>query len=127
MSKPRLELKVGIFVTVSLIALALLVMRFSKGVGLWSAQPIKSISKQKMRAAWVPGVSVLMRRESRLEASSRLIYNQTDTGTVLMEVKIKSKPIIYQDAVFSIKQAGLLGDRFISVVPGKTRDGLFAR
>ena len=36
-----------------------------------------------------------------------------------MEVKIKSKFEIHGDAIFSIKQSGLLGDRFISVVPGK--------
>ncbi|MDB6041226.1 MAG: phospholipid/cholesterol/gamma-HCH transport system substrate-binding protein [Verrucomicrobiales bacterium] len=116
MSKPRLELKVGLFVTISLIALALIVMRFSKGAGMFT-----STYKIKLRTenvgGVIPGVAVLM---AGVPIGNVLTTDLEKGGhTVQMEVKIKSKFEIHGDAVFSIKQSGLLGDRFISVVPGK--------
>src|SRR4051795_12227346 len=114
MSKPRLELKVGIFVTVCLVAFGLLVLRFSKGAGLFSST-YKIHLKTENSGGVIPGVTVLM--------AGVPIGNVIDTElqpngrTVIMTVKIRSKFKIHGDAIFSIKQAGLLGDRYISVVP----------
>ena len=116
MSKPRLELKVGLFVTISLIALALVVMRFSKGAGLFTSTYKINLRTENVGGV-IPGVAVLM---AGVPIGNVLATDLEKCGhTVRMEVKIKSKFEIHGDAVFSIKQAGLLGDRFISVVPGK--------
>jgi phospholipid/cholesterol/gamma-HCH transport system substrate-binding protein len=116
MSKPRLELKVGLFVTISLIALALIVMRFSKGAGLFtSTYKIKLLTENV--GGVIPGVAVLMAGVPIGNVTETDL--QTNGKTVVVQVKLKSQYKIRGDAIFSIKQAGLLGDRFISVVPGK--------
>ena len=121
MSKPRLELKVGIFVTISLIALALLVMRFSKGAGLFSSTYTIHLKTENVGGV-IPGVAVLM---AGVPVGNVITTDLQPNGrSVIMDVKIKSKIPIYQDAIFSIKQSGLLGDRFISVVPGRNEGRL---
>lgn len=118
MSKPRLELKVGLFVTICLIALALIVMRFSKGAGLFTSTYKINLRTENVGGV-IPGVAVLM---AGVPIGNVLTTDLEEGGhTVLMQVKIKSKFQIRGDAIFSIKQAGLLGDRFISVVPGKNQ------
>jgi phospholipid/cholesterol/gamma-HCH transport system substrate-binding protein len=91
-------------------------MRFSKGAGLFTSTYTINLRTENVGGV-IPGVAVLM---AGVPIGNVLSTDLEEGGhTVLMQVKIKSKFKIRGDAIFSIKQAGLLGDRFISVVPGK--------
>lgn len=114
MNKRNLALKVGIFVAVGLAAAAALVMKFSKGSGIFT-----STYELKLRAnnvgGIIPGANMLMAgvpigrvKEISLDADGR---------TVTMHTEVESRFLIRSDAVFQIRQAGFLGDRFISVTP----------
>lgn len=114
MSKTRLEWKVGLFVLVSLVLLGALVLRFSKGTALFTPA-YDLFLETKNVGGIIPGAVVLMRgvRVGHVEETNLDPAGQK----VVIRLKILQKYPIYPDAVFSIKQAGFLGDRYISVDP----------
>ena len=115
MKHPSLEWKVGLFVVISLGVLGGLIMKFSKGAGLFTPTYEIHLMAQNVGGI-IPGANVLMAgvpigtiKEINLDADGRM---------VTMHARILSKFRIHRDAIFSIHQAGFLGDRFISVTPG---------
>ncbi|HYE29864.1 MAG TPA: MlaD family protein [Methylomirabilota bacterium] len=116
--KPRYELKVGLFVLVSLVLLAGLIMRFSKG-----ASPLTKVYHLNIQAenvgGIIPGAGVLMAGVPI--GSIREIELNPDGKTVTMRARILAKYPIRSDAILSIRQAGFLGDRFIGVTPTENK------
>lgn len=113
MSK-KLEWKVGIFVLIGLVLMALMVMRFSKGTGLSSTYDLNLEARNA--GGIIRGASVLMAgvpigsvREIRLFSDGTKV---TMVASIYDEIKISS------NAVFAIGTVGFLGDRYISVNPG---------
>jgi phospholipid/cholesterol/gamma-HCH transport system substrate-binding protein len=114
MSKPRLELKVGIFVAVGLVLLAVLVLEFSQSS--FFARPHYEILLHAKTA-------------SGLKVKSQVLMAGFPVGTIadiklapdgkeaVITLSIYKKFEIYDDARFVIEPAGLLGDQYISVVP----------
>lgn len=120
MRKHGLEFKVGLFVLICLAAGAGLIMKFSKGTGLFT--PTYGIVLKSFDVGGIiSGSSVLM--------SGVPIGNVTtvelapDGKSVLISVKILRKYRIRADSIFAIRSSGFLGDRFIAVTPGIHKPG----
>ncbi|MGV3773237.1 MAG: MlaD family protein [Verrucomicrobiales bacterium] len=114
MSKSRLEWKVGLFVAICLVLIALLIMRFSKGAGLFTPTYDVLIKAQNVGGI-IPGANVLM--SGVPIGSITEIELDPDGKSVTMYARIQKRFQIRKNAIFTIKQAGFLGDRFISVTP----------
>ena len=119
MEKSRLEIKVGLFVAVCLILLAVLVIQFSKGTSLF--RPTYGV---KLHASNVGGLKV----KSGVQLSGVQVGTVTaiqlapDGKSVSIELKVYKDFPIYHDARFVIETAGILGDQFVSVIPTKNAE-----
>jgi len=114
MEKSRLETKVGLFVAIGLVLLAVLMVQFSKGTSLFRGTYALKLHtdnvgglKQKS-AVLLAGVQV---------GTVQLIELAPDGKSVIILLKIYKDFPIYHDARFVIESAGFLGDQFVSVIP----------
>src|ERR1700744_4094038 len=121
MEKPRLELKVGLFVAVGIILLAVLMLQFSKGTSAFRGTYILKLNAVnvgglKSRAqVLLAGVQVGVVQDIILAPDGKSV-------TILLQV-YKDYPI-YQDARFVIEQAGFLGDQYVAVEPTENKEAL---
>src|SRR5688572_6597823 len=115
MSK-KLEWRVGVFVLIGLVLVAMMVMRFSKGTGLSSTYDLNLVARNA--GGIIRGASVLMAGVPIGSVSQ--IYLEADGTKVTMVTSIYDKIRISSNAVFSIATVGFLGDRYISVSPGES-------
>ena len=114
MEKSRLEIKVGLFVFIGMVLLAVLVIQFSKGASLF-----RDTYTLKLHAANVGG----------LKAKSNVLLAGVPVGTVhqialdgngtnvTITLQIYQDFSIYHDAQFLIESAGFLGDQFVAIKP----------
>jgi phospholipid/cholesterol/gamma-HCH transport system substrate-binding protein len=114
MDKSRLEIKVGVFVLVGLVLLAVVLIQFSKGTSLF-----RGTYELRLNAVNVGGIKeragVLL---AGVEVGSVSQIKLADDGkSVTILLKIYKDYPIYHDARFVIEQAGFLGDQFVSVIP----------
>jgi phospholipid/cholesterol/gamma-HCH transport system substrate-binding protein len=114
MDKSRLEIKVGVFVLVGLVLLAVVLIQFSKGTSLF-----RGTYELRLKAINVGGIKeragVLL---AGVEVGSVSQIKLADDGkSVTILLKIYKDFPIYHDARFVIEQAGFLGDQFVSVIP----------
>src|ERR1700744_4053305 len=121
MEKPRLELKVGLFVAVGIILLAVLMLQFSKGTSSF-----RGTYMVKLNAVNVGG---LKSRAQVLLAGVQVgvvkdIPLASDDKSVTIYLQIYKEYPIYSDARFVIEQAGFLGDQFVSVIPTENQGPL---
>ncbi len=114
MDKSRLEVKVGLFVLIGLVLLAVVLVQFSKGTSLF-----RGTYQLRLHAVNVGGLKqragVLL---AGVEVGSVSTIKLADDGksvTILLSI-YKEYPI-YHDARFVIEQAGFLGDQYVSVNP----------
>jgi ABC-type transporter Mla subunit MlaD len=113
MEQKRLETKVGLFVFIGLVLLALLVIQFSKGASLFHGT-----YELRLHASNVGG---LKQRASVLLAGVQVgsvsdIKLADDSKSVTIFLKIYKNFKIYSDARFVIEQSGFLGDQYVSVI-----------
>jgi phospholipid/cholesterol/gamma-HCH transport system substrate-binding protein len=119
MSKSRTEWKVGLFVIVCLALAAGLIILFNKSAG--PLTPTYRLSlKAKDVSGVIPGSSVLM-AGVRIGFVEDIKLN-TANGDVTIITKLLKKYEIRKDSQFMIKQSGFLGDQFIGVFQGKSKD-----
>ena len=122
MSKSRLEWKVGIFVIIALVAMAVLLLGFSKGLTFF--RPTYDI---KLKATTVGG----LRRKAMVMISGVQVGTVSDidldpSGTnVSLTLRIYSRYKIYHDAGFFIEQTGFLGDQYVSVRPVRNQGPIY--
>jgi phospholipid/cholesterol/gamma-HCH transport system substrate-binding protein len=114
MDKSRLEIKVGGFVLIGLVLVAVVLIQFSKGTSLF-----RGTYELRLHAVNVGGIKpragVLL---AGVEVGSVSEIKLADDGkSVTMRLKIYKNFPIYHDARFVIEQAGFLGDQFVSVIP----------
>jgi phospholipid/cholesterol/gamma-HCH transport system substrate-binding protein len=114
MEKSRLEIKVGLFVLIGLVLVAVVLIQFSKGTSLF-----RGTYELHLRAVNVGGIKqragVLL---AGVEVGSVSEVKLADDGkSVLIRLKIYDDNKIYHDARFVIEQAGFLGDQFVAVIP----------
>ena len=116
--KTKTEWKVGLFLTISLVVTAALVINFSKGtIPLTKIYTIHLTTKNvdglvRNAVVMMAGVPV-----GRISA----IHLNTDTYIVTLDAKIKAEYQIRADAKFFIETAGFLGDKYIGVIPGDNK------
>lgn len=116
MSRSRLETKVGLFVFIGLVVLAVLVVLFSKGFSFeW--QNYRVYLRTSNVGGLKTGAVVLMSGVQIGSVSE--IKLSTDGRTVTVTLKLNKKVTVYRDANFFIEQSGFLGDPYVSVVPTK--------
>jgi len=114
MEKSRLERKVGLFVFIGLVLMAVLLVQFSKGTSLFrGTYNLKlhagNIGGLKPKSGvLLAGVSVGSVQQIELETSGTNV-------TILLQI-YKDYPI-FHDARFVIEQSGFLGDQYVSVIP----------
>jgi ABC-type transporter Mla subunit MlaD len=113
MEQKRLETKVGLFVFIGLVLLALLVIQFSKGTSLF-----RGTYELRLHASNVGG---LQRRAKVLLSGVQVgsvsdIQLADDSKRVTILLKIYRENKIYHDARFVIEQSGFLGDQYVSVI-----------
>jgi phospholipid/cholesterol/gamma-HCH transport system substrate-binding protein len=115
MNQTRLEIKVGLFVFVGLVLLAVMLLLFSKGTAFYRQTfelRLKSSNVGGIKAGanvQLSGVSVGRVSQVELDADGR---------TVTIHLKIFQKFRIYASARFEIEQLGFLGDQYIAIYPG---------
>ncbi|HHY87142.1 MAG TPA: MCE family protein [Verrucomicrobia bacterium] len=115
MSKSRLETKVGLFVLIGLVLLAVLVLQFSKGTSFF--RPTMNIHLSTTSAGGLrKNADVLM---SGVKVGTVGDIRLSPAGTnVWITLKIYHEFVIRDDAKFYIKQSGFLGDNYVDINPG---------
>lgn len=114
MSQLRLEWKVGAFVFVALVLLAGLLVQFSKGT-VFVTGTYEILLKTKNVGGIKKGAAVLM---AGVPIGSVGGVELTPDGRdVLVRLRLLKQRTVRQDAVFTIEQAGFLGDQYVSVTP----------
>jgi phospholipid/cholesterol/gamma-HCH transport system substrate-binding protein len=114
MNESRLAGKVGLFVVLGLIVLALMLLSFSKGASLFTPTftlrlRANSVGGLKDRSeVHVSGVKVGFVGRTELAPDGRGV-------TILL--KIHQKYEVHADARFAIEQVGFLGDQFVAIYP----------
>lgn len=114
MDKSRLETKVGLFVFIGLVLLAVLLIQFSKGTSIF-----RGTYELRLHAVNVGG---LKQRASVLLSGVQVggvsdIRLAEDGKSVTIVLKIYKECKIYHDARFVIESANFLGDQYVSVIP----------
>ena len=109
-----MEIKVGLFVLVGLVLVAVSMIQFSKGTSLF-----RGTYELKLHAVNVGGIKksagVLL---AGVQVGTVSEVQLADDGkSVLIRLRIYNDFKIYHDARFVIEQAGFLGDQFVSVIP----------
>ncbi|MGA2180569.1 MAG: MlaD family protein [Verrucomicrobiota bacterium] len=114
MDKSRLETKVGLFVSIGLALLAVLLIYFSKGTSLFHGT-----YELRLHAGNVGGLKlragVLLAGVQVGSVSDIKLANDGKSVTILLNIYKEDK--IYHDARFVIEQSGFLGDQYVSIVP----------
>ena len=110
----RLEIKVGLFIAVGLILLAVLLIQFSKSTSLF-----RGTYELRLHSVNVGGIKP---RAGVLLAGVQVgtvedIKLATDGKSVTILLSIYKDYPIYHDARFVIEQAGFLGDQYVSIIP----------
>ena len=116
MNKSRLEWKVGLFVFIGLVLLAVLLLQFSKGTTFFRPTydillHAQSVGGLKPRAqVLMSGVQVGTVSDMRLAP---------DGKSVTITLRIYRQYQIHKDARFVIEQSGFLGDQYVAILPTK--------
>ncbi|MGY8654902.1 MAG: MlaD family protein [Verrucomicrobiia bacterium] len=114
MNKSKQEWKVGVFMLISLVVMAALMIGFSKGFSFFA-----STYELNLRSGNIAG----LKREAAVHMAGVQIGQvgamnlAPDGKSVIVTLLIEDKYKIHGDARFSIEQAGFLGDQYIAISP----------
>ena len=115
MEQKRLETKVGLFVFIGLVLLALLVIQFSKGTSLF-----RGTYELRLHASNVGGLkqraNVLLAGVQVGSVSDIQLADDSKSVTILLKIYKNKNFKIYHDARFVIEQSGFLGDQYVSII-----------
>ncbi|HEY3932042.1 MAG TPA: MlaD family protein [Verrucomicrobiae bacterium] len=121
MEKSRLELKVGLFVLIGLVLLAVLIIQFSKGTSVFRGTYDLNLHAVNV-GGLKPRASVLLAGVQVGNVSDIKLADDGKSVTIFLKIYKEFK--IYRDARFVIEQAGFLGDQYVSVIPTANNDRL---
>ena len=114
----NLEFKVGLFVLIALVGLALFVFSISDSSVLQQGKTVHVIFEftnglKKNAPVRIAGV------EERIVQDVRLFFNREDSKTKAeVFLRIKNDIPLPQDSVVTVNQLGLLGEQYIEIIPG---------
>ena len=121
MSQKRFEIRVGAFMFLGLVLLALLVLLLSKSTTLHGGTFQLRLTSENVGGLKV-GSSILL---SGVNVGRVSAVDLSDDGkSVVIVLNIYKKYHIYSDARFSIEQFGFLGDQYISIRPTQNQGQL---
>ncbi len=116
MPKSRLEWKVGLFVFIGLVLLAVLLLQFSKGLSFF--RPTYRILLHSQNVGGLKtGAMVLMSGVQVGTVSGTSLAE--DGKSVTITLRIHRQYPVHRDAKFVIEQSGFLGDQFVAILPTK--------
>jgi phospholipid/cholesterol/gamma-HCH transport system substrate-binding protein len=116
--KAKTEWKVGLFLAISLVVTAALVINFSKGTNPFTETTLLHLTTKNVDG--LKRNSVVLMAGVPVGKISAIRLN-TDTGIVTLDAKIKAEYQIRADARFFIETAGFLGDKYIGIIPGANK------
>jgi len=121
MKKYSMETTVGLFVVIGLLCVGYMAVKLGKvsllGSDYYSlSAKFTSVSGLRVNSA----IEMFGIEIGRVE---RLDVNQVEQTAVAV-MKIRKDTKIYDDAIASIRTAGLIGDRYISIAPGGSGEAL---
>jgi phospholipid/cholesterol/gamma-HCH transport system substrate-binding protein len=118
MNRSGLEWKVGLFVLLSLGFAAALIMKFSKSSSVFT-KTYEILVITSNAGGMRPGASVLM---AGVQIGTVEAISLDDNGKIVtMYLQIQSRYRVHADALFTIEQAGFLGDEYIAITPQKNK------
>jgi len=110
----RLEIKVGLFVAVGLVLLAILLLQFSKSTSLFEGT--YELRLHTVNVGGIKPQAQVLLAGVKVGGVSDIKLAQ-DGRSVTIFLKIYKNFQIYGDARFTIEQQGILGDQYISITP----------
>jgi phospholipid/cholesterol/gamma-HCH transport system substrate-binding protein len=122
MTKSRLEWKVGLFMFISLVVLAALLLQFSKGINIF--RPTKIIL---LRAPNVGGLKIraqVLMAGVQVGTVSDIKLGPQGTNVTIW-LKIYAQYEIHKDARFALETSGFLGDQYVAILPTKNQGEVF--
>jgi phospholipid/cholesterol/gamma-HCH transport system substrate-binding protein len=122
MSKSRYEWKVGLFVLIGLVLLAVLMLQFSKGASVF-----RKTYHILLQAANVGGLkerALVLMAGVQVGTISEIKLGPQGTN-VTITLKIYQDYQIYKDARFVLEMSGFLGDQYVAIIPTKNQGPLF--
>jgi ABC-type transporter Mla subunit MlaD len=114
MDKRRLEWRVGLFVFIGLVLLAVLLLQFSKGTSWFRSTYNLYLTARNVGGLKVRG-SVLM-SGVQIGTVSDIRLNPSGTN-VTITLRLLKPYVVHQDARFLIEQSGFLGDQYVAIAP----------
>jgi phospholipid/cholesterol/gamma-HCH transport system substrate-binding protein len=123
MDKSRLEWKVGLFVLIGLVLLAVLLMQFSKGNSFF--RPTYGLQLHSDNVAGLKKRAQVLMSGVQVGAVTEMALGPQGTN-VTISLRIYNQYQIHKDVRFVIESSGFLGDQYVSVIPTKNEDGCFA-
>lgn len=121
MNQSRLEIKVGLFVLVCLVLLALLLIQFSRGVSFFHST--YSVILNAGNVGDLRAQSSVLESGVKVGSVARIELSPGGTN-VAIYLKILNTYPIHDDAVFSIEKSGFLGDEYVAIYPTKNAGAL---
>jgi ABC-type transporter Mla subunit MlaD len=122
MKQSHLEVKVGLFVFIGLVLLAVLLVQFSKGITFF--RPTYDILLNATSAGGLrPSAQVLM-SGVQVGTISEMQLAQ-DGKSVTITLKIYRQFQIHKDARFILEQSGFLGDQYVAILPTRNEGAIF--
>src|SRR4030042_1573678 len=115
MRKYRYETVAGIFVVIGLLCVGYMTVKLGK-INLFGEDTYTLYARFTSVSGWRVGTPVEM-LGLEIGRVQSLTLDQKDQ-LVVAELKIKRGVNVYGDAIASIKTAGLIGDRYMSIDPG---------
>lgn len=115
MSQSRFAGKVGLFVFIGVVLVAALMMNFSRGVGLF--QPKYELNMRMRTVAGLKTRSAVFLSGVQIGNVEGVDLDQKNKS-VIVRLKILKKYPLHNDAKFNVEQIGVLGDQFVTIMPG---------
>lgn len=122
MNQSRLEGKVGLFIFIGLVLLAVLLLQFSKGTTFFRPTydillHAETVGGLKVRAqVLMSGVQVGSVADMQLAP---------DGKSVAITLRVYHQYQIHKDARFAIESSGFLGDQYVAILPTRNEGDIF--
>jgi len=128
MKKLKIETAVGLFVVIGLVSIGYMSIKLGD-VSIFSDNSYSLFAKFSSVSGLKTGGSVEM-LGIQVGKVQTLVLDQEKQQAVV-ELRIQNGVVVYDDAIASIKTAGLIGDKYVQIDPGgggdvlKPGDGIF--
>src|SRR5690348_4467379 len=114
MDKKRLEWRVGLFVFIGLVVLAVLLLQFSKSASFF--RPTYNLYLKANNVGGLKAQAGVLMAGVTIGRVSEIRLNPEGTN-VTITLRIYKQYVIHKDARFLIEQSGFLGDYYVAIVP----------